>query len=155
MRTFVKACCLCLILLIISSAPRGGGGAAALPADRRFDEYGDLCWEDEKPRLDNFAIELQQEPEMVGQITVYAGRVSCEGEAKFRAERAKKWVVKRGIQADRVIVRDGGYLETATTTLDITPRDAEAARYKGLHPGGVTVFENCEGKIYLPAECEK
>jgi hypothetical protein len=26
---------------------------------RPFDEYGSVCWEDEKARLDNFAVQLQ------------------------------------------------------------------------------------------------
>jgi hypothetical protein len=30
--------------------------------DQWFDSYGDLSWEDEKARLDNFAIALRQDP---------------------------------------------------------------------------------------------
>lgn len=153
MRVFLKVVCLSLVLLAFSSAAQRGG-AGGLAADRRFDEYGNICWEDEKARLDNFAIALRQDAGLVGHITVYAGRTSCEGEAKFRGERAKQWVVgKRGIPADRVVAHDAGYREVAVTTVDLVPEGGKAGRYDTLDPGEVTVFDNCEGKIYLPAEC--
>jgi hypothetical protein len=46
----------------------------------KFDEYGDICPGDEKARLDNFAIQLQNNPELQAYIIFYGGRCysSCE-----------------------------------------------------------------------------
>ena len=40
----------------------------------KFDEYGQVCSEDEKARLDNFAIELKFNPELQGYVIFYGGR---------------------------------------------------------------------------------
>ncbi|HEY0376437.1 MAG TPA: hypothetical protein VGC87_05710 [Pyrinomonadaceae bacterium] len=153
MRTLAKACCLFLILLLVSFAPQSGG-AGGFTADREFDVYGAICWELEKAHLDNFAVALQQDKEYVGYIIVYAGRLSCEGEAKFRGERAKKWVVKRGIEPERVVVMDAGYWSEAWTRL--SPRDKSMEKPEpepGLDSHEVFVSKDCKGKIYLPVEC--
>lgn len=82
------------------------------PADghiSKFDEYSDLSFEDEKARLDNFAIYLQNKPEFKGYIIVYAGRSARSGEVQAHAKRAKDHLVKvRGIEAARIITIDGG-----------------------------------------------
>jgi hypothetical protein len=38
-----------------------------------FDRYGDVSWESEKARLDNFAAALQSDPDLIGYIIVYGG----------------------------------------------------------------------------------
>jgi hypothetical protein len=155
MRVFVKAGCLCLMLLAIPSALLRGG-AATLPADREFDVYGNICWEDEKAHLDNLAIALQQDKEVVAYIIVYSGRLSCEGEAKFRGERAKKWIVKRGVEPERVVVVDAGYWSEAWTRLSPRPKSAKKpVPEPGLASHEVFVSKDCKGKIYLPVECER
>ena len=105
----------CFLLLAADAVP--------MP-DHALDRYGNICWEDEKSRLDNFAIHTQNNPDRLGYIVVYAGRRSCAGEVQTRAERARKWVVeKRGVEANRVVWRDGGYREEVTTELWLLPRD--------------------------------
>lgn len=91
---------------------------------RKFDEYQNLPFEDEKARLDNFAIQLQSEPDSAGYIIVYAGRRARIGEAKEVGERAKRYLVKtRKIKARRVITFDGGHREQLTTELYLQARD--------------------------------
>ena len=41
---------------------------------RKFDEFGDINCESEMARLDNFAVQLQNEPAMKGIIVFYGGR---------------------------------------------------------------------------------
>ncbi|HEU4833761.1 MAG TPA: Ig-like domain-containing protein, partial [Pyrinomonadaceae bacterium] len=48
----------------------------APPPARKFDEYGNIRFNDEKARLDNYAIQLQNEPGSQGTIIVYG---SCAG----------------------------------------------------------------------------
>jgi hypothetical protein len=121
--------------------------------DSSFDSFGNLCFEDEKARLDNFAIALQQNPKLIGYIVVYAGKESCAGEAEYRANRAKRWVVKRGVAAGRIITKDGGYRADITTELQPWPSDQPP--YEIL-PGElsfkhVKIFKPC--KIYRPRKC--
>lgn len=56
---------------------------------RPFDEYGDLKFEDEKSRLDNFAIDLTHQTLSTGYILMSAGRRTFENEATERLARAK------------------------------------------------------------------
>ncbi len=75
---------------------------AAVPAAVKFDEYGNIKFNDEKARLDNYAIQLQNQPGSQGYIVVYG---SCEGEAQARADRAKDYLVNtRGIDPGRIMV---------------------------------------------------
>jgi hypothetical protein len=75
---------------------------------RPFDEYGNIRFADEKARLDNFAIQLQNEPGAFGYIVGYG---SCDREGVTRATRAKNYIVNtRGIDGSRVITVDGGCL---------------------------------------------
>lgn len=97
---------------------------------RKFDEFGDLKCEDEYARLDNFAIQLQNEPQAKGVIIFYGGktfrgRLPKRGEAEARAARLKPYLVqRRGIPANRVTVINGGYAEQWTAQLWIIPQGA-------------------------------
>src|SRR5204862_5517989 len=85
------------------------------PGSRKFDEYGNIRFADEKARLDNFAIQLQNEPSALGYIVGYG---SCDREGLSRATRAQNYVVKtRGIEARRVLTVDGGCLPELLTEL--------------------------------------
>jgi len=86
--------------------------------DRKLDEYGNIRWSDEKARLDNFAIEMQNSPTAQGYIFCYGGRVGRAGEALRRCSRARSYVNKhRGIEASRIVTIDGGYKEDLTVEL--------------------------------------
>ena len=86
----------------------------------KFDEYGNIRFNDEKARLDNYAIQLQNEPGSSGVIIVYG---SCEGEAQQRGDRAKDYLVNtRGIEAGRITVIDGGCRTDLTVQLWVVPQ---------------------------------
>src|SRR5688572_16571330 len=59
----------------------------------RFREYGDISRRDENAVLDNFAIQLLNEPDARGHIIVYAGQKATVGEALLRAQRIKDYLV--------------------------------------------------------------
>jgi hypothetical protein len=85
----------------------------------RVDEYGALSYEDEKARLDNYAI-LMKERLNRGVIVAY-GRSHIE-RAKImkRAKRAKKYLtLKHGVEPQRILVVDGGYREHSATELNL------------------------------------
>jgi len=96
----------------------------AAPPARKFDEYGNIRFNDEKARLDNYAIQLQNEPGSQGTIIVYG---SCAGEAQQRGDRAKDYLVNtRGIEAGRITVVDGGCRADLTVQLWVVPQGAAA-----------------------------
>jgi len=122
-----------------------------------FDEYGAVCWEDEKARLDNFAFALETaDRATLGHIIVYDGKLACRGEAFARAIRAKKYLVEhRKLEADRILLRWGGYLEDMITTLVITPPGATIWPFRSSIPlSEVTFVGNCNGKV-RPVTCPK
>jgi hypothetical protein len=92
---------------------------------RKFDEYGKLAAGDENPRLDNFAIELQNDPTAQGYVIAYGGRRSPAGEAMKMAGGAKDYLVKkRNLDAQRVMTLDGGFREEPMIELWIVPSEA-------------------------------
>ena len=91
---------------------------------RKFDEYGNIRFNDEKARLDNYAIELQNDPGATATIIAYG---SCEGEGQARADRAQNYLVNtRGIDAGRITTVDGGCREDLTVQLWVVPTGASA-----------------------------
>lgn len=98
-------------------------GAEAKP--QQFDTYGKIARNDEKARLDNFAVALQNDTGAQGYIISYGGRRGTAGEAQTRADFAKNYLVNsRGIDAGRLITVDGGFREEATTELWLVPGGA-------------------------------
>ncbi len=90
----------------------------------RFDEYGDIRFNDEKARLDNYAIQLQNQTGSQGYIIAYG---TCEGEGQARADRAKNYLVNtRGIEAGRITAVDGGCRADLAVQLWIVPQGANS-----------------------------
>src|SRR5260370_36258440 len=72
---------------------------------RKFDEYYDIARNDEKARLDNYAIQLQGEPGSHGYIFVYPSSRARANEGQARARRISGYLVSsRGIDASRFTV---------------------------------------------------
>jgi hypothetical protein len=94
------------------------------PVATKFDEYGNIRFNDEKARLDNYAIQLQNSPGSQGVIIAFG---SCEGEAQARADRAKDYLVNtRGIEAGRITTVDGGCRAELTVQLWVVPSGADS-----------------------------
>ncbi|HEV2863242.1 MAG TPA: hypothetical protein VGX48_19670 [Pyrinomonadaceae bacterium] len=82
------------------------------PIVERFDFYGNIRFEDEQARLDNFAIEVENDPRFNAYIVCYGGRRGYRGEARARCERAKRYLVgRRQIPPERIVLADGGFME--------------------------------------------
>ena len=111
------------LLISLANFPGPGSFGRSALADSLFDQYGAIRWKDEKARLDNFAIQLQQDEKLVGYILVFDAVGGCAGEAQARAIRAKRYVVEhRGISWDRVIWRREGYMDGISTILQPVSR---------------------------------
>ena len=87
-----------------------------------FDAYGDIKWYYEKARLDNFAIQLLNQPSVRGALFTFAGNPTYKGEAAFRLNRATDYLVKvRNIRRERLITTDAGYRSDLMTYMWIVP----------------------------------
>lgn len=101
-------------------------------AARKLDEFGDFNCEDEMARLDGFAVQLGAEPGAKGYVIFYGGRsyrgrLARRGEAEARANRIKRYLLeRRGIDAGRIVMINGGYRERWGAELWITPAGAQA-----------------------------
>jgi len=108
----------------------------------KFDEYGNIRFNDEKARLDNFAIQLQNEPSARGVIVGYG---SCDAEGMTRANRAKDYLVNtRGIDASRIDVVDGGCRADLLVQLWIAPSGTSVT--SGDATDTVTPCPDCKKK---------
>ncbi len=96
---------------------------------KRFDEFPSVAFDDDKARLDNLAIELQNNPTATGYIIAYSGRRSRAGEADRMNARAADYLVNtRGISRNRIIVLNGGWRENNSYEIWLVPQGAEPPR---------------------------
>lgn len=93
---------------------------------RKLDEFGALKPKDEEARLDNFAIELNNDPSSQGYILSYGTRTSRAGDAQKTADRLKLFLVsKRSIERSRLVTVAGGSREEPTVELWIVPTGSQ------------------------------
>jgi len=93
---------------------------------KKFDEFPSIAFDDDKARLDNLAIELQNAPTAQGYIIVYGGRRSRPGQADLLGNRARSYLTaQRGIDARRLTIVNGGYRDTDFFELYIVPQGAQ------------------------------
>jgi len=89
---------------------------------RKFDEFGDVQYSDLIARLDNFAIQLQNEPASKGFILVYRTRRDLPGLNNAIAFRSKEYLINsRGIAHDKIVTVDGGEADCQVQELWIVP----------------------------------
>lgn len=92
---------------------------------RKIDEYNTPL-KDENARLDNFVIELQNDPTAQGYVVAYGGRKGRASDGQKAANKSKKYMVtKRGLDTARVMIINGGLREMPMTELWIVPSGAE------------------------------
>jgi len=92
---------------------------------REFDVCCFCSYDDQKARLDNLAVELQNDPSATTYILAYAGRNSRIGQADRLGARARDYLVaNRGINPSRIVVVNGGFREEECVELWIVPNGA-------------------------------
>ena len=92
---------------------------------RRFDEFPDISRNDEKARLDNFGIELQNDPTATAYVIVYPGRSSKRADIQHHSSRVVDYLVNsRGLDQSRIKTLVGPAREELFVELWITPQGA-------------------------------
>lgn len=93
---------------------------------KKFDEFPSVAFDDDKARLDNLAIELQNTPDATGYLFVYSGKTSKVGQADRLGARAMDYLVNtRGIDSQRMVVMNGGYRDTDYYEFWLVPQGAQ------------------------------
>lgn len=117
-----------ILLLVLTLFPVA---LTAQEADvrRDYDEFGLVCCEDVRQRLDNFMIELQNDPGASGVVMFYGGlkHPTCEnwnknrlprrGELSFLITTIEKHFMFRKFPLNRITWINGGYKEELTVQL--------------------------------------
>ena len=94
---------------------------------REFDECNNCAFDDQKARLDNLAVELQNDPSTRAYVIAYGGRKSPVGQVEKLMSRAREYLVaQRGIDASRIVVVNGGFREDDSVELWVVPSGASA-----------------------------
>jgi hypothetical protein len=92
---------------------------------RQFDVCCSCAFDDQKARLDNLAVELQNDPTATTYVIAYGGRSSRIGMANLLGSRAQDYLMTaRGIDGSRIVVINGGFREEDCVELWIVPQGA-------------------------------
>lgn len=97
-----------------------------LPVCRKFDEFPAIARDDEKARLDNYAIELQNDPASTAYVIVYPGQKGKPGEVQAHITRAVDYLANsRGIDKRRIITIIGPTRSDLAVELWVCPQGAK------------------------------
>lgn len=92
---------------------------------RQFDVCCSCSFDDQKARLDNLAVELQNDPTATTYVIAYGSRTSRIGQADLLGARARDYLTaNRGIDQTRITVMNGGFREEDCVELWIIPSGA-------------------------------
>jgi hypothetical protein len=94
-----------------------------VPRSKKFDEFPNIARNDEKARLDNFAVGLQNDPTATAYVIVYPSRRGRNGDAQNHTTRIVDYLVNsRGIDARRILTLVGPMRDDLRVELWITPQ---------------------------------
>ena len=92
---------------------------------RRFDEFPDIARNDEKARLDNFAIEMQNDQTATAYVIVYPSKGGKRNEVQQHAGRVVDYLVNsRGLHQHRIVTLVGPLRDQLGVELWISPQGA-------------------------------
>jgi hypothetical protein len=128
----------------------------APPILEHFDEYGDISFEHEQARLDNYAVSLSNDPTMTGYFVCYGGRKGRRGEAAARCKRAKSYLVNhRDFDPDRIVLVDGGFREDLTVVLWMMPPGMKPPLNPTVAPGEVRFTDGAKRRRPRPVRTRR
>ena len=109
------------------------------PECKAFDQFQSVAFDDDKARLDNLAIELQNTPDSIAYIIVYGGRTSRAGQADRLGQRTVDYLTaQRGVDGHRVVIINGGYRDTDFIEIWVCPPGAKTPQpTPTVNPGDV------------------
>jgi len=92
---------------------------------RKFDEFPEISRNDEKARLDNYAVEIQNDPTSTAYVVIYPGRSGKSANAQRHTAQIVDYLVNsRGIDAHRIVTLVGGARDSMQIELWSCPQGA-------------------------------
>lgn len=109
------------------------------PECKVFDQFPSVAFDDDKARLDNLAIELQNSPDVTAYIIIYAGRTSRAGQADKLGQRSLDYLTtQRGVDSRRIVIVNGGYRDSDFIEIWLCPPGAKTPQpTPTVQPGDV------------------
>jgi len=93
---------------------------------RKFDEFPALARNDEKARLDNYAIELQNDPTATAYVVVHKGHMGQASDVQKHTTRISDYLINsRAIDGHRIVTLVGSPLDRLLVELFICPKGAQ------------------------------
>ncbi|MFL6228327.1 MAG: hypothetical protein ACJ741_06075, partial [Pyrinomonadaceae bacterium] len=89
------------VALLSFCAPQYAAAQTDIPGARKFDEFGDVPLSDIAARLDNFATELQNQPNMRAFLIAYSSRRDLPGLSSRLVNWSKNYLLYHGIPPAR------------------------------------------------------
>lgn len=90
---------------------------------RKFDEYPEISRNEEKARLDNLGVALQNDPFATAYVIVHPGERSRPGDVENRSRNVTDYLINsRGLDGKRVVLQVGAIRPTAITEIWLCPR---------------------------------
>ena len=90
---------------------------------RKFDEYPEISRNDEKARLDNLGVALQNDPFATAYVIVHPGEHGKPGDVEKRSRNVTDYLIdSRGMDGKRIVVQIGPARPDATVEIWLCPR---------------------------------
>jgi hypothetical protein len=121
--------------------------SSAIIAPDKYDEWGDVRFNDEKVHLDKIATQAKEWKLSIVYLVIHAGQTACVGEARARGARAKEYLMKNGISTERIVPVDAGWRKDLTVEVWILPPELKrtnVASNLDLKRSQVKLQRNCK-----------
>ncbi|HEV7684185.1 MAG TPA: hypothetical protein VGO68_18865 [Pyrinomonadaceae bacterium] len=116
-------------------------------APDKYDEWGDIPFDEEKVHLDKIAKQAEEWSLSIVYLVIHAGRTACVGEARARGARAKEYLMNRGISTERIVPVDEGWRKDLVVEVWILPpqlKRSSVASDLDLKRSRVKLQKNCK-----------
>jgi hypothetical protein len=95
-------------------------------AGKKFDEFPAIAYNDEKARLDNYAIEMQNDPTATAYVIVHPGRSDRPKDVQKQTARVVDYLVNsRGLSRERIVTVVGPPQDALQVELWLYPQGAK------------------------------
>jgi len=120
---------ICATLLIVSFSFTARADTSN-PREQWFDSYGRTSWEQERIRLDNFAVFLIENRKMKGYIALYSLPNETRSDINNRIIRIRQYITQmRGVDVRRLRIIIAGTNESGLTILQPVERGVPRPKF--------------------------